>query len=157
MSSDDKIDKKNVRERQVVGFFRQSLILFRKNGLLFMRNVSGTICEILVALFFLFILVILRYFVDNSFYNDQDSASNMLIPVTAAINTTSNRANIYYYPNNAYIQSIVNNAYQVIQASSPTFTATSNFQLFLKLIFIWMKKHSTETLIRPNSCRFKLL
>jgi hypothetical protein len=126
-NGEEKSDESNMKERQVVGFFRQSVILFWKNSLLFRRNVSGTICELVVSLLFLLILLILRYFVDNISYSDQDSTTNPLIYVTAAINTTTSRNYIYYYPNNAYIRAIVARAYQIIRSTTPTFSASSKF------------------------------
>lgn len=111
-------------ERKVVGFFRQSVILFWKNGLLFRRNISGTIAEIFVALLFLLILVFMRFFVDSNKYEDQNSTTNPLRYLMTTINVTSNRNLIMYYPNNAYIQGIVENAYQMIKLIVPAFNAT---------------------------------
>ena len=111
-------------ERKVVGFFRQSVILFWKNGLLFRRNISGTIAEIFVALLFLLILVFMRFFVDSNKYEDQNSTTNPLKYLMTTINVTSNRNLIMYYPNNAYIQGIVENAYQMIKLIVPAFNAT---------------------------------
>jgi hypothetical protein len=115
----------NIEDRQVVGFLRQAVILFWKNGLLFKRNIAGTICEILVALLFLAILLLMRYFVDVSSFSDQDSVTNRLIYVTAAINATTGRNLIMYYPDNPFIQGIAQQAYQIIKHIRPDFNATS--------------------------------
>ena len=112
------------KERQVVGFFRQTIILFWKNSLLFRRNISGTICEVFVALLFLIILLFMRFFVDSNKYVDQNVENNPLKYLLSSINVTSQRSLIMYYPNNAYIQGIVEQAYQIIKTIQPAFNAT---------------------------------
>jgi hypothetical protein len=122
-------------ERKVVGFFRQSVILFWKNSLLFRRNISGTIAEIFVALLFLLILVFMRFFVDSTKYEDHNAATNPLRYLMTTINVTSNRNLIMYYPNNAYIQGIVDNAYQMIKLIVPAFNATG---IILQIFLIYL-------------------
>jgi len=111
-------------ERKVVGFFRQCVILFWKNGLLFRRNISGTIAEIFVAVLFLLILLLMRFFVDSNKFDDYNTTNNPLKYVMSTINITSKRNLIMYYPNNAYIKDIVENAYQMIKLIVPDFNAT---------------------------------
>nr|UOU03315.1 ATP-binding cassette subfamily A3-like 2 [Brachionus rubens] len=113
-----------MKERKVVGFFRQILILLWKNGVLFKRNISGTIVEIAVALLFVFILVFLRFFVDSTKVDEQTYTNNPIRNVLQFINVTTNRSLIMYYPNNSYVQSIVTNAYMLIKSKRPTFNAT---------------------------------
>lgn len=113
-----------MKEHQVVGVGRQILILMWKNGLLFRRNKLGTICEILVALLFVFILVFLRFFVDSTHFDDQDYRRNPAVPVISNINVTTNRSLIMYWPDNVFVQSVVSNAYDLIKAQKPDFNAT---------------------------------
>ena len=123
----------NIKDRQVVGFFRQNLILFWKNGLLFRRNISGTICEILVALLFLLILVMMRYFVDSAQFNDQDSTTNPLLYLLLNVNVSTGRNLILYYPNNEFVRNIVLNAYITIKTIKPMFNATGITKLEIEI------------------------
>ena len=113
-----------IESRKVVGFFRQIVILLWKNSILFRRNISGTLAEILVALLFLVILLFLRFFVDSTKISDPDSPKNPVRNVIDYINVTSKRGLIMYYPNNAYVHAIVNESYYLIQAQRPAFNAT---------------------------------
>nr|QUF59430.1 ATP-binding cassette transporter Abca3-like2 [Brachionus angularis] len=113
-----------MKDRKVVGFFRQTLILLWKNGILFKRNVSGTLVEILVSLLFVFILIFLRFFVDSTKYNEQSFVSNPIRNVLDAVNVTTKRSLILYYPNNSFVQEIVTNAYYFIKKQKPNFNAT---------------------------------
>lgn len=107
-------DNSGQPSRKVVGVFKQIWLLLWKNGILFRRNKSGLIAEILVALLFVFILIVLRFFVDVIKFSDQ---SNVPLSVLASVNTTTNRTIIMYYPNNAFIKGIVDNAITFIRAS----------------------------------------
>lgn len=111
-----------MNERKVVGFFKQLLILFWKNSILFKRNILGTLVEILAALVFVLILVFLRYFVDSVRFTDQ---TNIARSVFDSINATTNRSLILYYPNNTYVKDLVTNAYNLIKTQKPSFNATS--------------------------------
>jgi hypothetical protein len=124
--------KKPENTHKVVGFFHQIWILVWKNFLLFRRNLSGMFVEICVSYLFLGILLFLRYFVDVIQLNDQN--------VTAAspyrfINITTNRTNIYFYPNNAFIQGAVTAAISQIVATlasqNVTWAPTSKTQILL--------------------------
>ncbi|CAF0703608.1 unnamed protein product [Brachionus calyciflorus] len=112
-----------MKERKVVGFFRQILILIWKNWLLFKRNISGTIVEILVSVLFVFILLFLRFFVDSTKVNEQNITNNPIRNVLTAINVTTNRSLIMYYPNNNFVRDIVTSAYYLIKSRRPTFNA----------------------------------
>ena len=127
-------------QRKVVGLFWQILILTKKNFLLARRNVVGTLGEILVALLFILILLIIRYTYDVSRYSDQanisaqtgSSNANPINYVVYNINVSTNIVpKIYYYPNNAYVLSLVNDSYSIIKARQPLFMATCKFKLFL--------------------------
>ena len=86
----------------------------------------GTLAEILMAFLFVLIIILLRYFVDITTYPDQNSFSNPVLGVFDLANS-SNRSLIYYHPNNSFIQEIVTDAYNLINAQSPNFTATRIF------------------------------
>ena len=122
-----------MKERKVVGFFRQIVILFWKNGVLFKRNKAGTIAEILVALLFVFILVFLRLFVDSTKVAEQSPTNNPIRNVMSYINVTTNRSLIMFYPNNPFVEDIVIRAYMLIKSKKPTFNASSNFSLLLEI------------------------
>ena len=128
--------EKEKQQRKVVGLFWQILILTKKNFLLARRNVVGTVAEILVALLFVLILLLIRYVYDASRYSDQanivasQSATNAnpVDYVVKNINiSTTFVPIIYYYPNNAYVLSLVTAAYTIINTQQPLFTATSEW------------------------------
>jgi hypothetical protein len=112
-----------MKEHHVVGVGRQIRILLWKNWVLFKRNKSGTACEILVALLFVLILLVLRYFVDSTKRDEQ--GGTMPRPVISYINSTTNRSLIMYYPNNSFVQNLTANAYNLIKLVRPDFNATS--------------------------------
>ena len=113
-----------IESRKVVGFLRQIIILLWKNSILLRRNISGTIAEILVTLIFVFILLFIRFFVDSTRISDENSANNTARNVIEKINFTLRRDLIMYYPNNAYVQTIVNDSYSLIRSQMPMFHAT---------------------------------
>ena len=118
-----------VKQRKVVGFFRQVVILFWKNSILFRRNVAGTVAEVLVALLFVLMLALMRFISDVPRYSDQTNSydSNPIKSVVQFINiSTTSVPVIYYYPNNAYVLSLVTAAYNIIRAQQGQFTATRN-------------------------------
>jgi hypothetical protein len=127
-------------QRKVVGLFWQILILTKKNFLLARRNVVGTLGEILVALLFVLILLIIRYVYDVTRYSDQANISaqtgstnaNPINYVVYNINVSTNFIpKIYYFPNNPYVTSLVTAAFNIIQARQPLFMATCKFKLLL--------------------------
>lgn len=118
--------------RKVVGIFRQIVILLWKNSILFRRNISGTLAEILAAFVFLFILLLIRFFADSTKINDQSYVKNPTFNLLSIINATTNRELIMYYPNNTFVEELVTNAYQLIKSRKPNFNATSIEFLILK-------------------------
>ena len=118
--------------RKVVGIFRQIVILLWKNSILFRRNISGTLAEILAAFIFLFILLLIRFFADSTKINDQSYIKNPTFNLLSAINATTNRELIMYYPNNTFVEELVTNAYQLIKSRKPNFNATSTEFLKMK-------------------------
>lgn len=122
-------------ERKIASVLRQFIILFWKNGKLFRRNVWGTLAEILMAFIFVLIILFLRFFIDLTVFSDQSNMTNPPLGIFDRANS-SNRSFIYYYPNNAFIQSIVTNAYQLINNRSSNFSATRKIKIFL-LFFLF--------------------
>ena len=118
--------------RKVVGIFRQIVILLWKNSILFRRNISGTLAEILAAFVFLFILLLIRFFADSTKINDQSYVKNPTFNLLSIINATTNRELIMYYPNNTFVEELVTNAYQLIKSRKPNFNATSIEFLLMK-------------------------
>ena len=117
-----------VKQRKVVGALSQTRILFWKNSLLFRRNVSGTLAEIFVALLFVLMLLLIRYFADTAHVADETNTlkSNPVLNVVDFLNVTSGRPNIIFYPNNDFVRSIVSRACQLINVSVSKFNATLN-------------------------------
>ena len=123
-----KMSDYTVKQRKVVGALSQTRILFWKNSLLFRRNVSGTLAEIFVALLFVLMLLLIRYFADTAHVADETNTlkSNPVLNVVDFLNVTSGRPNIIFYPNNDFVRSIVSRACQLINVSVSKFNATLN-------------------------------
>jgi hypothetical protein len=121
------------KKKEIVGIFSQVWILVWKNWILFKRNISGTIVELLASYIFVLIILFLRYFVDSTKYYDQTSTTNAIKNVIDQVNTTTGRGVVYYYPNNAFIQGIVTNAMSLITTQVPAFSVTGFF-LFLNFL-----------------------
>ncbi len=130
-------------ERKIAGRFRQCIIMFWKNSLLFRRNVWGTLAELLMAFLFCLIILLLRFFIDLTVFPDQSSVNTTSTsilsynPVLSPFNlvNSSNRTQIYYYPNNSFILGLVTNAYTLINAVKPSFNATCKIKNASKFSF----------------------
>jgi len=126
------------QQRRVVGLFWQILILTKKNFLLARRNVVGTLGEILVAILFVIIILLMRYITDVASFSDQTN-----IPTNSSSSspaTNFNRINyvvrnvnlskdfipiIYFYPDNSFVKNLTRDAIKIIEAQQPLFNATS--------------------------------
>ena len=117
------------KDREIAGFWKQLRILTWKNLVLSKRNACGLLTEILAPLFIIIILIVIRYFIDatqnydqaNGLYNVFD-----LFPIT----NTSNATLLLYYPNNSFIQGIVNNSVTLIKMRKPFFNVNCKYKLF---------------------------
>ena len=109
-------------DRQIVGFLGQVKLLLWKNSILFKRNISGTIAEVLIALITWMLLILIRYFTESRKYVDTDFGE---FPVAMTIPLKNNRDLIYYSPKNDYIKNIVENGVKLLKAIRPAnnFTA----------------------------------
>jgi hypothetical protein len=103
-------------DRQVIGFFGQVKILLWKNGILFKRNIIGTIGEVLLALIACMLLILIRYFTESRKYVDTNYGE---FPVAMTIPLKNNRQVVYYSPDNEYIKKIVENGVRLLKAIRP--------------------------------------
>lgn len=128
--ADDLFEKKNIiKPRKLAGFFAQIRILFWKNGKLLLRNKTGTFAELFMALLFVLMLLLIRFFVDASLSNDDndtDIKSNPELDLFNNVTLLRGRYKVYYYPNNVFIQGKVVAAMAKIYAYNPNFTVLSN-------------------------------
>lgn len=117
---DDK-NKNNKPSYHVVGVFKQVLILLWKNWIVFRRHKLAIFVEIFATYIFVLILFLLRYFIDSTQYKDQTlSTYNVL----SLVNDSSGRSVLYYYPNNAFLQTVVQDAVNLINAQKSAFNPT---------------------------------
>ena len=119
----------NNDKRELAGFFKQLGILFWKNWILFKRNKLGTFGEIMMAFIFVFIILLLRYFVESQMYNNQNINA---IPVLDGVKTSDNKTFILYYPNNDFIRDIVTNANILINNARPFFKNIGKIKIYSK-------------------------
>lgn len=141
----------NENKHKVVGVFSQLRILLWKNRILFQRNTSGTLAEILVAFLFVLILLVLRFFVDSTRFPEQNSNNTLARPILNTVNVSSNRSFIMYYPDNLLVQEIMIYTIQLIRSANSRFNATcilinnnkNNFKyMFIYLFFVLFKSNS---------------
>jgi hypothetical protein len=69
----------------------------------------------------------MRVLIDSSKFAEQNELTNPPVNILSKINVTSGRSLILFYPNNAFIQGIVQNAYSIITNKVPAFSATGKF------------------------------
>ena len=119
-------------------YFQQIIFLTNKNFILARRNIVGTLGEILVALLFVLILFFIRLLYDVTRNSDQSNTitSNPINKVVNNINISTDFIPIiYYYPNNAFVLTLVQEAYRIIQTqvnstSNVSFYANSKLLVF---------------------------
>lgn len=104
-----------------------------KNGILFRRNILGTLLEIFCPLLFLSILLIMRYFIEKIKYYDQYNFTRSIFNIFTeppALSFTSlnevsedrsNRNLIFYYPDSEFIRNITINAAKLLASNNEGF------------------------------------
>ena len=103
-------------------FLKQFLILNLKNAILLKRNLTGTIFELSLSIFFIFTLLIIRNIVERAYVPEQKNPSYFLIDYFQAL---AGHNLILFYPNNPLIEQIVRNAYSIIKARKYWLTLSS--------------------------------
>jgi hypothetical protein len=111
---------------KLAGPFRQIVILFWKNGILFRRNKMGAFSEILLSFLFILVIIIMRNLIKVKQTKDTDyELSNPL----SFMNSSENQTMLLYYPNNDFIKDIVTNGYEIMKSQNPSLSTdgyTSN-------------------------------
>lgn len=111
----------DIPPKQIAGFFKQIAILIWKNSILIRRKKLSTLLELVLAIFFISMLLIIRYFVEKVAIPDQ---SNPIYNVMDYFQTFSGKNFILFYPNNPLIERIILNAYDFIRLRKPWLNAT---------------------------------
>ena len=112
----------NEQKQELAGFFAQLRILMWKNTVLFRRNVSGTLSEIICPMLFVLAMLLIRYFVDNIRLSEQKFTATSALDLIPSLNTSY----ILYYPNNAFVLGLVNRAVDLIKQRKPTLNPSGN-------------------------------
>lgn len=123
-----------MKERPVIANLPwQILILMWKNGILFRRNILGTLLEIFCPLLFLSILLIMRFFIEKIKYYDQYNFTRSIFNVfteppalsfTSLNQNTEDRKNrnlIFYYPETEFIRNVTMNAAKLLASNNEGF------------------------------------
>ena len=97
---------------KIAGFFKQLLILSKKNLILSKRNRKGTIFEIIASVVLVLFLLALRLAVKNQYKAVQngplnDVYDNFRKNFYLFQNYSNEGSVVYYYPNNSLIENIV--------------------------------------------------
>lgn len=127
-----------IRSRRVVGILGQIWILMWKNWVLFKRNISGTLVEILVSYVFLLLLLLLRFFVDVSLYPDQNNTAYS--PLQYLNTSTDGRYRLMYYPNDNSIKAIIDDAVAMMKSVKPQFNVTGSNCYIIYSICLFIPK-----------------
>ena len=110
------------KPQKIAGFLKQVSILAWKNCILVRRKKYSTILEILLSLWFVSMLLIIRYFVEKVPIPDQ---LNPMYNVMDYFQVFKEKNLILYYPDNPLIERIVMNTYDFIRTRKPWLNATS--------------------------------
>lgn len=101
------------QNRKIAGFFKQIQIISWKNLLLYRKNVSGLLSEIIFSCLFTLIFVILVYYSRPQYKSKNEF--NPTMPVQNFFNEEIfNTTDYYYYPNNQFIRDLVINSSKII-------------------------------------------
>lgn len=105
------------QQRKIAGFFRQIQIISWKNLLLYRKNISGLLSEVIFSCLFTLIFVILVYYSKPQIFAKEEQ--KLSIPVTNFFNEEIfNTTDYYYYPNNEFIRELVINSSKIILAKN---------------------------------------
>ncbi len=107
------------RERKIAGFFRQIGIILWKNAILFSKNISGIICELLFSISSVLLFLVLVYYVVPNYVSKTEYESASPIRYTYD-DDVDNSTLLYFYPNNDFIKQIVLEAKNRLVYSSST-------------------------------------
>jgi hypothetical protein len=108
--------------RKIAGFFRQIFIILWKNSILFRRNKTGILCELIFSSLFTLIFILLVYFaIPNYRMKSVDDEVNV---INVIINDDSDeflRNTYYYYPNTEFVKSIMQNSVNLMKIANYAF------------------------------------
>jgi hypothetical protein len=116
-NENESIENKN----RIAGFFKQIRILLWKNYILSKRNKIGLNSELLAPICMLLILLIIRIAVSVDYNKEQNFDSKNVLDYF----NNSNRDLVLYYPNNTFIESIVNRGMEFIKKKHSWFNPIS--------------------------------
>lgn len=95
-----------MHERKIAGFFRQITIILWKNAILFSRNISGLICELLFSISSVLLFLVLVYYIVPQYEEKTEYRAEN--PIQYAYDDDVNNSTLFYfYPNNDFIKQIV--------------------------------------------------
>ena len=110
------------RPVQIAGFFRQLSILLWKNALLARRNWLTTLFELILSVFFVCMLLIVRYIVEKGLNKDQAYPSYNVID---HFQVMPNRDLILFYPDNPFVRRLVTESVDIIKSRKLWLNASS--------------------------------
>ncbi len=117
-------DENKKPQRKLAGFFKQIQILFWKNGKLFLRNKLGTFGELIMAIIFILMLLIIRFFADSQAVAVQTDTTNPSLSVLTSFRPNPLKKVVLYYPNNNFIKGLVDQTMLDLKAVNATFQPT---------------------------------
>ena len=102
--------------RKIAGFFRQIFIILWKNSILFRRNKTGIICELIFSSLFTLIFLLLVYFANpdyrlKSFNKETSVLSDIINDDTDEFAKNT----YYYYPNEEFVKNIMQNSIKLMK------------------------------------------
>lgn len=104
------------RDRKLAGFWSQLKIILWKNTILYFRNLTGLICEILLATVFIVIIALIISTTESNFNTkvpDYKQDQNVL----NKINSNWATGTLFYYPANKLTDYLMTNTYKTIRGS----------------------------------------
>lgn len=105
--------------REIAGFFAQIRIILWKNGLLFIQNKVGIICELLFSCLFTLVFILMVIFNTPTYNADMNSGEMNVLRMGQTKSSDPNRTNYYYYPDNDFVKSIANDSLFRLKLMNP--------------------------------------
>merc|ERR1712127_569198 len=103
-------------KRKIAGFWTQIRLILWKNTLLYRRNISGLICEILFATIFILVMLAMicqSFDIENPYpYNNRKSYDDYFLK------ELTQKSDIFYYPQGKLSDTLMKNTFSTLKIKS---------------------------------------
>jgi hypothetical protein len=126
------VDKKSdTVELQPASFSRQLRVLAWKSILITRRNFIHFLFEIILSFLFVFMLIVVRYFVERIFYEEQASSAYNVVDFFYKY---IGQDTIVFYPDTPVVKNVINRALKFLKSQKYWLSIHSNFKLVTQIL-----------------------